>query len=62
MEHLADLFTSLEWWRLRPATGLVAEQSDDPMSFVGAAESEARDLAVLYMPVGGSVLAIAERP
>jgi hypothetical protein len=55
MEHLAALFTSLDWWRLRPAAGLVAEQPEDPMRFVGAATTEAGDLAVLYLPVGGSV-------
>jgi hypothetical protein len=55
MEYLAELFTSLDWWRLRPAPDLVASQPADPMRFVGSAETDGGDLAVLYLPVGGTV-------
>ena len=57
MKHVADLFTSVQWWRLRPDQSLLATQpgGDDPARFVAAARSEAGDLAVLYLPVGGQV-------
>lgn len=59
MKHLADLFTSLDWWALRPDQTVLAEQPgrDDPAKFVSAAwsGSEMIDLMVLYLPVGGTV-------
>ena len=58
MEHVAELFTSVDWWTLRPdEEDLLVRQpgGDDPARYVAAARSEEGDLAVLYLPVGGSV-------
>lgn len=57
MQYVADLFGAIEWWTLRPAPELLAAQpgDDDPAHFAAAARSEAGDLAVLYLPVGGTV-------
>jgi hypothetical protein len=57
MKHLAELFTSVQWWRLRPDQALLQSQpgGDDPAHFVAAARSADGDLAVLYLPVGGEV-------
>lgn len=52
MHSLARLFTSLEWWRLRPAPELLASQpgEEDPRHFVPAALSESGRWALLYLP------------
>jgi hypothetical protein len=57
MKYVADLFTSLPWWRLRPYQGLLGGQpgGNDPAKHVAAAWSEDGDLAVIYLPVGGEV-------
>ncbi len=57
MKRLAELFTSLPWWTLRPAQEILAAQpsSDDPARFVAAARSEDGSVAVLYLPVGGEI-------
>lgn len=57
MKVMADLFTALPWWTLRPDTAVLAEQpgGDDPAKHVSAARSERGDLALLYLPVGGAV-------
>ena len=57
MEHVAELFTSLDWWTLRPAQDLLAEQpgGENPARFVAAARAESGTPALLYLPVGGSV-------
>jgi len=62
MSHLADLFTSLKWWQLRPAQALLAEQpgGSDPARFVAVGASS--EAAVLYLPVGGTVRLAAGRP
>ncbi len=56
VRHVADLFQSIEWWTLRPRQELILNQSDDPHHHIGAAMSEAGDLAVIYLPRGGEVL------
>lgn len=56
VRHVADLFQSIEWWTLRPRPELVLNQSSDPFGHIGAATSEAGDLAVIYLPRGGEVL------
>ena len=55
--HLAAIFHEIEWWRLRPAPRLLVAQPgfETPALFVGAAASDERDLAVVYLPEGGSV-------
>jgi len=57
MKYLRHLFSTFEWWRLRPAQELIAEQpgKSDPTKFIAAAKTEAGDLAVIYTPVGGSI-------
>lgn len=63
MKHLGDLFTSLPWWQLRPAQNVLAMQpgGNDPMRTTVAAASDAGDVAVVYLPVGGPVALNAER-
>ena len=57
MQHVAELFTSLDWWTLRPDQDLLAEQpsSEDPARFVATARATSGSLALLYLPVGGSI-------
>jgi hypothetical protein len=57
MKYVAELFTSLPWWRLRPYQELLTGQpgGDDPAKYVAAAWSDDGDLAVVYLPVGGEV-------
>lgn len=55
VRRLADLFTSIEWWTLRPAPEMVLDPPGDPAAHVAAAASEEGDLAVVYVPRGGEV-------
>lgn len=57
MTILRRFFESLPWERLQPAQDVLASQpgSDGPADFVAVAASEADDLTVLYLPVGGTV-------
>jgi Protein of unknown function (DUF4038)/Domain of unknown function (DUF5060)/Putative collagen-binding domain of a collagenase len=50
--HITRLFGSIDWWRLRPAPELLADQPGDvdPSRFVAAARSAAGDLALIYVP------------
>ncbi len=52
ISHLANLFGSIEWWRLRPAPDLVAAQPGRtaPQRFIAASRSDAGDLALVYVP------------
>lgn len=52
MAHLAGLFQSIDWWRLRPAPELVVKQpgQDRPSLYIAAARAEAGDLVVIYTP------------
>lgn len=52
MAHVASLFTSIDYWRLRPAPNAVAEQpgTDVAARFIAAAASEKGDLLVVYTP------------
>ena len=52
MKHLKTLFSSVEWWRLRPAQELLAEQpgSREPARFVAVAASEDRSWGLLTCP------------
>ena len=49
------LFTSIDFWRLRPAPDPLARQpgTTAPTQFVAAAASESRDLLVAYTPEAG---------
>ncbi len=57
LKHLRALFESLEWWLLRPAQDLLAEQpgATDPHRFVAAARAQDGEWAMLYLPVGGKI-------
>ena len=58
MKHLKALFTSLEWWRLRPAQDLLATAQPgdaDPAKFVTVARADDGSFAVAYLPAGGRV-------
>lgn len=62
MRHMAELFESLPWWRLRPAPSLLAAQpgANNPAQFISAALSADGDAAVFYLPVGGSIQIASE--
>ena len=49
LTYLRDLFEGLEWWRLRPAQELVADQPGG-RRFIAAAATPERDLIVVYVP------------
>ncbi len=52
LQHVYDFFTSLPWWTLRPAPELLTTQpgEQDVQRFIAAAQSDAGDLAVIYIP------------
>ena len=52
MAHVAELFESIEWWRLVPAPEMVLDQPGREAvgRTVVAARSEQGDLAVVYVP------------
>ncbi|MGF1583105.1 MAG: DUF4038 domain-containing protein [Gemmataceae bacterium] len=58
MKHVAELFTSLQWWKLRPDQRLLQTQPgrDDPAKYVSVGQSVTGDAVVVYLPVGGRVL------
>lgn len=54
MGHVATLMTSIKWWTLRPDPTVVTKQL--PVRHpISAARSASGDLAVIYLPIGGSV-------
>jgi len=57
MAYVAELFTKLAWWRLRPAPFLLVGQPDvnDIKRTMLAAQSEIGDLMVAYISQGGLV-------
>lgn len=57
MKYLHEFFKAIDWWRLVPAQEILTSQpgKEVPSQFVAAAKSKAGDLAVVYMPEGGSV-------
>lgn len=55
VRHIADLFNSIDWWTLHPEKELILNHSKAPQRHIGAAISEAGDLAVVYLPRGGEV-------
>jgi hypothetical protein len=52
LKHLADIFTSIDYWRLRPAPMMIVNNpgKDNPERFIAAAKSDQKDLAVIYVP------------
>jgi hypothetical protein len=57
MAHVAGLFTSIDFWRLRPAPDVLAEQpgTTTPATFIAAAESAEHDLLLVYTPEAGTI-------
>jgi hypothetical protein len=57
MKHLREFFLSIDYWKLLPDPELVAEQpgKDSPNRFIAAARSEEGNVAVVYIPEGGTV-------
>jgi hypothetical protein len=58
MAHLFDFFNSVPFARLRPAPEVLAEQPGVERAelFVSAAQSESRDITVLYLPSGATAV------
>lgn len=52
MAHVAEFFTAIDFWRLRPAPEVLATQPDKDAArrHIAAARSEAGDLLVVYVP------------
>ncbi len=52
MKHLRALFSSIDWWRLRPAQEILAHQpgEESVQRTITAARAEEGDLAVIYIP------------
>jgi hypothetical protein len=54
MAHVASLFTSIDYWRLRPAPQALTSQPGTGVPtarrFIAAAASETNDLLVVYTP------------
>ena len=57
MAHVAGFFTSIDFWRLRPAPDALAEQpgTSAPARFVAIAATPERDLLVAYSPESGTI-------
>jgi hypothetical protein len=55
--HLADLFESIEWWRLRPAPELLMSQPGEGERgrYITASKSAEGDLIVVYTPQEGDI-------
>lgn len=63
MKHLKALFSSVEWWRLRPAPELLSDQpgSHEPSRFVAVAASEDRTWALAYLPAGCTITLLTDK-
>lgn len=57
MKHLKDLITSLDYWRLRPAPDLLAEQPGErnPEHYFVIARADGADWGLGYLPTGGTI-------
>lgn len=58
MAHVAALFTSIDYWRLRPARDALAEQpgAATPARFIAVASSPEKDLLVAYAPEADAIV------
>lgn len=63
VRHVRDLFSSIDWWTLRPDSTLVEAQPfpDDPLRHVSASTGPDDRLGVVYLPGGGTVELDASR-
>jgi hypothetical protein len=57
MKYLCQFFKSIEWWKLVPAQEIIIDQpgAKDASKFIAAAKSIEGNIAVVYLPEGGSV-------
>ncbi|MFC1959686.1 DUF4038 domain-containing protein [Chloroflexota bacterium] len=57
MGLLSSFFSQFEWWALRPAPDLLADQpgATDPAKFIAAAQTMDGQWAVIYTPVGDTL-------
>ncbi len=57
VKHLKAFFAGLQWWRLRPAPELLAEQpgATDVRRFIAAARADDGSFAVVYTPEPGAI-------
>jgi hypothetical protein len=62
ISRISDLFNSMEFWRLRPAPNFVSTQPGElsPSHYIAAAGSEAKDIAIIYVPEDRSLDASLE--
>ena len=58
MAHVTGFFSEIDWWLLRPAPYLLSQQPGETNvgRHVAASISASGDLAVVYVPVGGTIL------
>ncbi len=61
MGHLAELFTSISWWTLRPDRSFVVQLGYDPADFQAVAQTEDGQTTLIYTPVGGTIRFQQER-
>ena len=56
MKYMAELFTCIDWWRLRPAELVIQRPGDEEaVTHISASCSDEGDLAVIYSPTGGKI-------
>lgn len=57
MQQLALIFSTIDWWRLRPAPNLLLNQPfpKDPARHVAISASENHGLVLAYLPAGGQL-------
>lgn len=57
MGYLAELFTSIQWWKLFPADDLLKtpNKKNAPAAHISVACSAEGDLVVAYLPIGGKL-------
>jgi hypothetical protein len=53
MKHMREFFAKLEWWKLRPAPELVANQPAEVARFIAASRGDG--IVVVYTPVAQKV-------
>ncbi|MEY2411225.1 MAG: hypothetical protein QOF48_3895 [Verrucomicrobiota bacterium] len=57
MAHVDDFFTSVEWWKLRPAPAMIRGNpgTSAPQNYLAAAKSDDRNLCAIYVPEARTV-------
>ncbi len=50
MAFLAEVFQSVDFWRLRPAPGMLSSQPGSPAAHISASRTPEGDLAMIYSP------------